>query len=74
MIEQKNFNKMLSLRDKLGKLAPGEVVEAKDLTKEEASFFMNIYKKEYLVRGPIKEQKNKYVLFFELNYRQIKNA
>ena len=72
MIEQKIYNKLNRLNEELGKLTLGKVIEAKDLTKEEVNLFTERYKKDYLIRGPIEEQKNKYVLSFELNSDKIR--
>ena len=71
-MEQKIYNKLNRLNEELGKLTLGNVIEAKDLTKEEVNFFREMYKKDYLIRGPIEEQKNKYVLSFELNSDKIR--
>ena len=61
-----NFNK---LESELNKLTFGKVLEIGNLTKQEADNLFELYKRNYIVRGPCKELngRHNYILSFELN-------
>ena len=61
-----NFNK---LESELSKLTFGKVLEIGNLTKQEADNLFELYKRNYIVRGPRKELngRHNYILSFELN-------
>ena len=67
----RNFNE---LESELNKLSFGKVLEIKDLTKQEADNLFDLYKRNYIIRGPHKELNGEqnYILSFELNYHKIR--
>ncbi len=64
MGRKKNFNK---LESELNKLAFGKVIEITGLAKPDADNLFELYKNNYIVRGPYQDNPNKYILSFELN-------
>ena len=66
--------KFEKLNLELGRLPFGKVLEIKNLTKQEADNLFDLYKKDYIVRGPCKELNgaHNYILSFELNPYKIR--
>ena len=68
-MEQKT--KFEKLESELNTLPFGKVLEINNLTRQEANNLFDLYKRNYIVRGPCSDNSDKYILSFQLNPYKI---
>ena len=70
------ISRLNKIESKLKALKSGEVLDISNLNEEEAKIIVQVYSKDYFMRGPLEDEENKgeYILAFMRDYRSEKNA